>query len=449
RFRLLTAGSRTAPPRQKTLRGAVDWSHELLPEPERALWRRLAVFAGGFTLAAAETVCAQADLPQDDVLALLHRLVDKSLVIADEQGGERRFRMLDTLREYGLEKLRAAGEETAVRSRHYDWCLALAQAVAAQQWGPQWAVGYDRLEREHDNLRAALEGCRSTQVGAARGVRLAWTLLHFWDTWGHVQEGRQRVAELLTLAADPPVRALALTLAGSLATCHGDFRDAARSGEAGLAIWVMLGDQLGQARCLIVLGLAAHLAGELDRAVPLLEESLTLFRAVDDGVWVRHTLYYLAEALIGQGDYRRARSLHEECLALRRAAGDRVLPFSLLRLAHLAILEGDPARALALGRESFPLWEPRFKRGLAFALEIMGAIAITVGQAERAVCLVGAADRIRRSSGLGADTGALADREQLLAAAAARLGEEAYAAAWSQGQSLSPEQATAYALGLG
>ncbi|MDB4895292.1 MAG: hypothetical protein JWN15_1554 [Firmicutes bacterium] len=449
RFRLLTAGSRTAPPRQKTLRGAVDWSHELLPEPERVLWRKLSVFAGGFTLAAAEAVCAQADLPPDEVLAVLHRLVDKSLVIADEQGGERRFRMLETIREYGLEKLRAAGEEPGVRARHYDWCLALAQAVAAEQWGPKWAAGYDRLEREHDNQRAALEWCRGSTGGAAKGIRLAWTLVHFWDTWGHVQEGRQRAAELLALPEvppDPPVHALGLTLSGYLAICHGDYGSAARSAEAGLAIWRGLGDKLGQAHCLLVLGMAAHHGDTLEGAVPLMEESLTLFRAVDYRPFVRLALFHLGDALTSQGDYRRARAHHEESLALKRATDDRTLPFSLLRLAYLATMDGDLPRAVALARESSPLWEPRFIRGLAGSLEVMAAVASAAGQADRAVCMVGAADSIRRFSGLGAGTDVVAWRELLLAQAASRLGPEAFAAAWSHGQSLSPEQATAYAL---
>lgn len=443
RFRLLQMGSRTASARQQTLRGAVDWSYDLLSAAEQAFLQRLSVFAGGFTLDAAEAVCAGTEIPREQVLNLLHRLVDKSLVIAGEHGGER-FRLLETIRQYGLEKLREAAEETAVRERHADWCLGLAEEVAAQQWGPEWIAGYDRLEREHDNLRAALEWSLP-----AKAVRLAWALLYFWDTRGHVQEGRRWVAALLAAAdpsLEPPLRAAALTLSSFLAAFHLDYRTAIPPAEQALALWRELGDRKGLARCLLVLGLALHHSGAADRAVPLLEEAVGLLRTAEDGHFLRHGLYYLAEALVSLGDYRRARAMHEESLALRRLANDRNMFMSLIRLARIAALEKDQARAEALLREAAPLWNSHFRRGIATCLEDLAFVALSGGQAERAVCLVGAAAAIRGDLGLTAVLSCPADREQVLTAARSRLSEQAFEAAWCRGQALSPEQALAYAL---
>jgi predicted ATPase len=198
RFRLVSGGPRTAAPRHRTLRATMDWSHDLLEHSEKILFRRLSVFSGGWTLEAAETVCAGEGAERDDVLDLLARLVDKSLVVARESGGEARYRMLETIRQYGWEKLEASGEESEVRRRHADFHLTLAEEAEPAMVGPEQHVWVERLEREHDNIRAAL-GCLGEEREAERGLRLSAALLRFWWFRGHLAEGRERLEGMLDL----------------------------------------------------------------------------------------------------------------------------------------------------------------------------------------------------------------------------------------------------------
>ncbi len=196
RYRLLTGGSRTVLPRHQTLRGLVDWSHDLLSEPERVLLRRLSVFAGGWTLEAAEAVCAfgAGEGSCDDVLELLSELAAKSLVLADEQNGQMRYRFLETIRQYGAERLRASGEEAVVRDRHLEWFLALAERGEPELRGPDQVRWLDRLEAEHDNLRAALAWSQlesSSERARAAGLRLAGALSWFWRVHSQFSEGRR------------------------------------------------------------------------------------------------------------------------------------------------------------------------------------------------------------------------------------------------------------------
>jgi predicted ATPase len=281
RFRLLTGGSRTAIPRQQTLRALVDWSHELLSEPERALLGRLAVFSGGCELEAAEAVGAASAAEEHGVLDLLLQLVDKSLVVADEQAGAERYRLLETIRQYALEKLLASGEAAATRSRHRDFNLALAERAARELTGRDQAAWYRRLDAEHDNLRGALEWSRAEADGE-KELRLAAALGRFWRVQGHKGEGRTRLSEALAHAGTAP--------------------SAARGGA-----------QLGR---------TPGVPAPRRRAAPLAEEGVAVARAVGDQRLLAIALRHLAWVVEEHGDEPHRAALVEEALAIARAAGD-------------------------------------------------------------------------------------------------------------------------------
>jgi predicted ATPase/class 3 adenylate cyclase len=262
RFRLLTGGSRTASPCQQTLRAAIDWSYELLSEAERALFRRLAIFAGGWTMEAAEAVCVGNAIASEDVLDRLSSLVNKSLVNAEERHGAERYRLLETIRDYARERLEASGEAEAVRRQHAEHFLALAEHVAPELRGARQAQWVKRLDAEHDNLRAALHWC--VEHGEVeQGLRLGGALWRFWQMHGHLTEGRERLMEALRLPEDgmPSERrmaARAVALNGAAAwRGTGDYALARSMYEERLAISRELGDRLGVAESLNNLGIVA------------------------------------------------------------------------------------------------------------------------------------------------------------------------------------------------
>ncbi|MGH2405099.1 MAG: ATP-binding protein, partial [bacterium] len=260
RFHLLTGGSRTALPRQQTLRGAIDWSYDLLPKPEAVLLGRLAVFAGGFRLEAVEAVCAGDGVSADDVIELLTHLVEKSLVITEEQDGEEWYRLLETIRQYGLGKLRDAGEEPVLRRRHRDWYLELAERGEIGMQGADQRAWLDRVEREHDNFRAALEWSKSEGGSAEERLRLAGALWFFWFLRGYLSEGREWLEGALSAGsgASASARVRALNGAGLLAWRQGDDARAAALGEEGLALCREVDYKLGIGYSLHTLGVVAR-----------------------------------------------------------------------------------------------------------------------------------------------------------------------------------------------
>ncbi|MGH2397248.1 MAG: ATP-binding protein, partial [bacterium] len=258
RFGLLAGGSRTALGRQQTLRAMIDWSYELLSESERLLLRRLSVFAGGFTLEAAEAIVAGVEIARHDFLDLLGRLVDKSLVIVDPAHGSRRYRLLDTMREYAKERLTAAGEVGPLRNAHRDWYLAFAQKAESSLDEPN-QIWLNRLEADHDNLRAAIEYSLATD-DAEGALRLGTALWRFWHVRGHWTEGRQRLEAAISAAtrAQPSLRARALHAAGMLAQRQGDYERATTLSEESLTLQQTLGDAHGIATSLTTLGNIAY-----------------------------------------------------------------------------------------------------------------------------------------------------------------------------------------------
>ncbi|MGH2601998.1 MAG: ATP-binding protein, partial [Dehalococcoidia bacterium] len=385
RLRLLTGGSRTALPRHQTLRAALDWSHDLLTEEERALLRRLSVFAGGFELEAAEHVEAA------DVLDVLTSLVDKSLVIAEEQGGIVRYRLLETVRQYAGEKLDESGEVAATRDRHLDWYLALAQSAAGAYRGPHEPAWLTRLEQEHDNLRAALAwSLQSSKPEPA--LRLAGSLATFWDARGHLHEGQRWLAQALAAGAAAPVevRAQALLGAGVLSEMIGDSAAARAFREESLGLYQRLGDRQGIASAQAHLGRITFRQGDLPAARVLFEASLAHYQELGEKPGIAEALGRLALIALRQGDNDAARTQSEARLAICRELGNRDGAADTLELlSTVAGEQGDHERQVALLEESLALYRELGNRGgIALALGSLGMAAWTRSDYDRASSLL-------------------------------------------------------------
>lgn len=361
RLQILTRGSRTARPRHKTLRAAIDWSHELLSDAERLLLRRLAVFVGGFSLGAAEAICPGADEGLH-VLDLLARLYHRSLVVVEERGAELRYRLLETVRQYAREKVLEAGEDAQVRRRHAEWYHALAGQAEAHLQGPDQNVLLDRLETEHDNLRAALDWFLDqgdTEAGLALAASLGW----FWFIRGHWSEGREHLTRILDRArpvGSPRPRARALFEAGRLARGQKDYAAARRLHEESLALFQESGDKEGIGWTLRSLGMLARDRKDYATAHELHEESLRLFRELGNEGSVGWALEGLGEMARAQGDYVTAHAHHEASLKIFRALGNKVgMADSLRGLGKVKGVQGD-----------FPAAHPLFEESLSLSREL-------------------------------------------------------------------------------
>jgi non-specific serine/threonine protein kinase len=448
RFRLLVRGSPTAPPRQRTLRGALDWSYALLSEGERTMLRRLSVFAGGWTLEAAEAVYAS-----DDALEPLSGLVDKSLVIVDYQDGHARYRLLEVIRQYGAEHLAEAGEVDVVRRRHATWIVALAEQACVEMWGPEQATALRRLDAEHDNVRAALVW--SEETGEVEvGLRLGWLLWRFWDQRGHYSEARDQLARLLAAGGVPSTaRALALDAAGMLAFFQQDLSASRALLEEGLALGRALDHAPSTAMALTFLGALFMSQGELDQANAQFEACEPLRRAVTDEptAFIVDSTWLLFAAIVArlQADERRAGDLLEAGLARCRARGDRSMGcYFLVTLASIALGQGDHDRATALLRENLILAHAvGNKMPIAMGIDELACVAAEEGHGQRAVRLFGAAETIWESLAATLLPWFRGDYERGLAAARLQLGEATFAAAWETGRAMPLSQAFEYALG--
>jgi predicted ATPase/DNA-binding SARP family transcriptional activator/DNA-binding CsgD family transcriptional regulator len=488
-LKLLTGG-RTADPRHRTLRATLEWSHELLSETERALFRKLSVFARGWILDAAEEVCSGKGVEQDDVLELLSELVDKSLVVV-EAGEERvpRFRMLEPVRQYGQERLHESGTAERVRQRHAEYYLALAQEAEPELEGVNQTRWIDRLEAEHDNLRAALSW--ALEGGQAElGLRLAGALRLFWVGRGHYSEGRRWCEEGLNRGGSVPqsVRANALLGAGYFTASQGDLGLAIERLEDSLALYRQVGDTRRAATCTRLLGSTMLELGDWERAEALLEEALALAResgSIRDTCNALSTLSYLAAC---RGDMKRAKALGEESLARAREAGDTIAASfasnflavtamlggdyeraqtlfeatlemtritgnrkgqatALNNLGLVALCQGDYARAAKLSSESLRLSEESLDHQLVtWSLDALAAILGQQGYVGRAARLWGAAEVLREASDFSQPPDDKRVLEPFLEAARSRLDEAAFQAAWEEGRAMTEEQAVEYAL---
>jgi predicted ATPase len=505
RLQWLTGGARDLPERQKTLRATLDWSYELLQPAEQKLFRRMSVFVSGCTLEAAEAVSnAQNDLDAD-VLDAVASLVDKSLLVQVENGGnEERFRMLETVREYAWERLAEAGEEKLTRRAHAAYCLILAEEGATHLVSADRQVWLERFDLEQENFRAALEWLTRTR-NVAWGLRLGTALHLYWKDHASAVEGRNCLWALLNLPvklpnAEPPaqasarqvaaekLRANALAALSSMALEQGDFPLARTVLEEALAIYRELDHLPGVVMALNHLAAVERNQNNYAPARSLVMETIRISQEAGDLVSVAHATSNLADLARAEGDYAAALSLHQECLSIYRRLGDRTgMAWSLDHQGDIALEQGDSAEARALYEQALAMFrELGEKAGIARALTDLGNLAcnegaydkaqelyaetlslvselgetrditrvlegiacasVDAGNRERALRLAGAAAALRRDFGTPLPASAKAHLERSLEAARGGLTSGDAARAWMEGSRMTLQSAIEYAL---
>ena len=396
RFRLLTGGSRMALPRHRTLKAAMDWSFDLLAEAERALFVRLSVFTGSFSLEAVETICVGGPVDQIEVLDLISRLIDRSLVVVEEQTAEARYRLLDTVQQYAQERLLEDEPQTDVRARHSAYMVALVDHIGPTLFaGPGSAPAAARLAVEHENLRAALQWADDDPDGSADELRLAAGLWRYWEINGHLVEGRQWLVRALarTDGEVSDLRANALTGLASLASQQGDLAAATAAHEEALAAQRQLGNPMGIAYACSNLANTAVERGDYTRARDLYEEAVAISRGARDERGAAFAMLNLADVLARQGEPEEARRTYDEALAVFRGADDLMgVALALGRRATVSLQQGATAEARALHSEALEIYR-RFGdgRGVARTLMFLGDIVALEGD-------LGEAERLYRES---------------------------------------------------
>lgn len=493
RFRLLTGGSRTALPRQQTLRAAIDWSYDLLNVQERWFLSQLSVFAGGWTLAAVEGICSDDTIADFETLDFLTSLVDKSLVMVERSEERTRYRLLESVRQYAANRLEESGGRLPVRVRHRDYFVRLAEEAEPKLRGAEQGHWLSVLESEHDNLRQALTFCLEDAEGGIAGLHLGGALQRFWMIRGPLSEGRERLRALLSQAsAQEPTaaRALALNGAATLALFQGDYTSARALFEESLTIRRELGDQEGIAQSLGNLGNVAHEQGDyasartrleeslairrvlgerrsiaaalgnlgnvaLDQgdstsARALYEESLGIFRELGDQQAIAYCLYNVGSIAVDQSDSASARSLFNESVALLRELGDRRgMAICLLSLGNAALEQDDIVSARELFAESLTIaYELGNTPGIPYCLESFASLGVKEDRKLYSSLLWGAATALRETIGSPLPPTDREKQEHAIASVRASLGEAAFAAAWEEGRALKMEQSVQRALVL-
>jgi predicted ATPase/DNA-binding CsgD family transcriptional regulator/Tfp pilus assembly protein PilF len=479
RFDLLRADTQDRPDRHHTLRAALDWSYLLLPAHEQRLLRSMAIFVGGCTLDAVERIVGTPPLEG------LASLLDKSLVRHDRQTQDTRLTMLETVRQYALEQLATSGELGDTQFRHAEYCVELAEAAERELVGPNQAHWFERLEHEHDNLRAALRWCIDNRA-LDMGARLGGALWQFWSTRGYPREGRVWLSELRSLVGsqsrtaaqakllagggrlayeqgdyaaaralhqesldigrelnDLPAVARSLGQLGDVAHQLGDYVTAQQLFEESLAILRQLNDHHGVAQALNKLGLTVRCLGDYGAARSLYEEALGIGRELGDRGWEALVLNNLGRVAYYQGHFAAAYALHEQSLAIRRQVGDRRgTATSLGDLGDVAHQQANYTVALRLREESLSLWQQLDDPwGLAYALEGFAELAAVREQHGLVIRLV-AASTVQREAIRAPRSPASAERMQrLVESARRRLGRVQAADAWAEGQRLSAAEA--------
>ncbi|MEU6644089.1 LuxR C-terminal-related transcriptional regulator [Saccharomonospora sp. NPDC046836] len=450
RHQLLDGGSRDGLPRHHTLRAAIEWSFELCTEQERTLWARMSVFAGPFDLEAAEDVCAGDGLAVDDVLPGVAGLVEKSVLVREGQQGPRaRYRLLETIRQFGCERLGDHTDEASLRRRHRDHYLHLA---AQTEWfGANQVEWGTRLQLDYADVRAALEYCATEPGEAQAGLRLAVSLLYHWLSSYYLNEGRDWLDRLLAIETTPtPARAEALWVNGWLAVIQADFPTA----RAMLAKARSLGELLEAPAVLgyvaLFSGMVEMFTGDTAVALALYGEALARHQAIHNAHGIAATLIRLSMAYSRLGDSERAVAFGEECVAFCDAAGDIWhKSHALLALGIDVWRQGDAQRATVLERESL-----RYNRmldgrlGIALNVEVLALAAVTDHQYERAARLFGVLQALLQSSGvpLIGYTHLAAYRDEYVAKIRHAIGERSYRAKVGEGAELGFEEALTFAL---
>jgi predicted ATPase len=490
RLQLLTGGALDVPERQQTLRKTIDWSHGLLNEGERKLFRRFSVFAGGCTLEAAEAVCNTNHDLGIDAFEGLSSLVDQNLAqIVNRAEAEPRFAMLDTIREYAIERLADSGEQFATKRAHAAYCLVLAEEGNPELSSEDRARWLTQCDVEIDNFRLALDWLFET-LKLDWGLRLCASLFRFWDMREHLAEGRTRMEAVLNLAAIefPRERARVSHFTGALAAAQGDYPAAEHFLQQGLSLYKELGDESGIAASLNALAISARDRGDYSAAQRNFEQSLECWRMLPDRSAIARCLHNLANAAKMRGDYRSARSalreaadifeelgdragrawsinqqgdlalaqsditaareLYQRALSAFRQAGD---PWgsarSLTDLAYIDCAQGSHSAAHAACREALELFGALgHRRGIARAMEGFACLAMAQGQAERALNLAAAAAHLRQSIGAPLPPAEQSKLDETLLTAWESLSEAEVTRARAEGAAMSLENAIQYAL---
>ena len=491
RFRLLTGGSRTALPRQQTLRALIDWSYDLLNATEQKMLCRLAVFAGGWTLEAAEKVCGDDTIEEWEVLDLLTALVDKSLVIYEEHQDQPRYRLLETVKQYARERLLESGQSDAGYLRHRDYFLDLAQTAKAHITGSEQGYWFQRLESEHDNLRAALDFCQSSPEGAEPALRMGSALQEFWWTRSHLREGRDRLKALLErpeAQAPTLARAGALNGAGGLAFFQGDYAEAKAVYEQSMALYRELQDTRGIANTGNNLGNILLLQGDTATAQTVYEEALANYQKLNDRAGMMHAVCNLGNVAYIQSDYEAARPLYTQGLTLAREVGNtQGIGNMLVNLGSLAYMQQDHPTAQPLFEEALAIMRQQGnKTGMASVLSNLTTMAIEgaddpaahaftkegltlcletrslyEGLANLTACallarnrqhwlsatqIYGAIEALRTHAGISLSSSEQETRDHALTELTTQMSPTGYATAFAAGQAMDFEEVLSYAL---
>jgi predicted ATPase/class 3 adenylate cyclase len=449
RLAFLTGGAQDLPARQRTLRETIGWSYDLLERDEQILFSRLATFVGGWTMEAAEAVANPDGELGVDSLDALGSLVDESLVRKGTDAGDLRFGMLETIREFGMDVLEEAGEADHARGRHASYFLAMAEAAEPELTGRDqgWL---DRLEREHDNLRAALRW--SIDTGEAdTGLRMAGALWRFWQVRGHLAEGRQWTDELLALpgaAARTAARAKGLLAAGSLAYWLRDTESVRGRYEESLAIYRQLGDRRGEAEAAYNLGFGYLLAGDLRAAKELYQRAEGMYRGLDDPVRLAHAITARSIVAYQEGDLETSDALIEEARVTFVSVGD-LWGISLTSgmVGAVALRRGDYERVRPAAIEALDANEKLGSiLGTGVSIQALAVLAVRLGRPEVGVRLAGAVDRLKEVAG-GEAPPAVVGLEDPREIAKDSLTDDRITALWEEGRAMSVEEAIAYARG--
>ena len=446
RFGLLSVGD-PATPRHETLQAALTWSYDLLTTAEQALWRRSSVFTGSFDLDAAESVCSGDGIAADAIADLVDGLVAKSVLLRRPGGRTARYGLLDTIREYGKQRLREAGRDVLLRGRHRDWYAALAaRQEGLGAWQIQWI---DELDADHDNVRAALEFCVAEPGEAEAGLRIACDLWLYWETRGHLTEGRRFLDTLIGRARDTPgLRVRGMWVAGYLALVQGDGHAARGLLEEALTAGDSLGDTQAVAYAAQFLGRALWFTGEPERGLALTDQALRRHRTAADWQGVVLTLVQLGVMRTLMGHPETAAALFEECTAECEARGERWnRSYALWGHGLAAWLLGDDGRAAELEQTAL-----RLKRdvgdqvGIPLCLEALAWIAASLNQAARAADLLGAATAAWNSIPAALPAPLAGHREAAVSRARSALGETSFTAHLVRAQAMPSSRAVAAAL---
>jgi len=451
RFRLLTTGDRVAPERHQTLRAAVEWSFELCTRLERTLWARLSVFAGEFDMAAAEEVCAGEGLLVDEVLTGVIGLVEKSVLVAGSGSAVFRYRMLETIRQYGREHL-SDEDELVVRGRHRDYHLRLCERAEADWFGPRQGEWLDRFQAEEPNLWAALEFCLSQPGQARAGLRMVGALHWYWLPRA-IRYGRRWVDRALACDGEPsPERAKALWVDGWIAAAQGDTEHALSVLAESAELARGFDDETGLGHAMRCTGLAHFFQGDLAASAAALDQALAHYRSVGavDSL-TASALCIFGTVVAMQGDAERAVALCEECIEICQARGESwARAMGLLQLTFVRFLQGDLTQVSVLAKEAVQLASAlREQFGVAWCVQLLAWVASIEGDARRAAVLFGMNGRMWEEIGLWLSgwraAGDLSDHYRAQVREA--LGQRVFDARVEQGRRFTADEGLAYAVG--